>query len=121
MEFSHLQENRWENYYAKQNSDSEKSVFFLMQNTHIRMCMEVCICVCIVKGGGGMYGERKGSKGKGAVKGEQEGNSGKKGKSHVFSHMWSLCPPSVCAGVGRGEGRKGSNECTVCVPMKMSQ
>lgn len=59
------------------------------------------MCVCIVKGGGGMHGERKGSKGKGAVRREQEGNSGKKGKSHVFSHVWSLFPPSVCVGMGR--------------------
>lgn len=58
------------------------------------------MCVCIVKGGG-MNGERKGSKGKGVVRREQEGNSGKKGKSHVFSHVWSLFPPSVCVGMGR--------------------
>lgn len=103
MEFSHLQENRWENYYAKQNSDSEKSVFFLMQNTHTCMCMEVCICVCIVKGGGGMYGERKGSKGKGAVKGEQEVIVGRKAKV-MFSLTCGVYVPPLCVGVGRGEG-----------------
>lgn len=82
------------------------------------------MCVCIMKGGGGMYGERKGSKGKGAVRREQEGNSGKKGKSHVFCHMWSLFPPSVCVGMDRKrlfgggterrEWRKGNNDGGMC-------
>lgn len=81
---------------------TQKSMFSFKCRVHIYVCVWRYVCVCVHRERRRRNErERKGSKGKGVVRREQEGNSGKKGKSHVFSHMWSLFPPSVCVGMGR--------------------